>query len=826
MLALTFVGLAATACVLAPTIDPNSACVEDANGFSTLDADSDAGIPISLTISPKSETVDAFAAVHPATVGALSDDTATDGRYVLSCPQESGKKTVQFSISRPADLTAFGAEWVQLFPKDSWSNITNEYEPFSFNEFGAKIPLPEFRPTSDLSVDAANEPVLHVFMEVSGEGDYELKYGNPNLLSGGKWVAVEFKSTLLRVGAPWADCTGSALAAPSYAVGSIVPILFGGPNVNSIALKAGFPSYDDAIADLSGVSVPVQVVLGVFNADKTSYTSSTADGQCYKAGNACPENHNVCKPEYCEMDVWAAIIAGFKAASPGKVTVLGSIDASTSPSAYDDLAMDGFYGGEGALWSADPSPPYGAGEGWTLLLTQTHANDNFAGSVVPFKQTLNEDCVGEDCTTNAYARDWSDSGLNLVPKAGDEFMITSTVHNTYVTMTLNTWCAGSSWEDFSASGPCGGAGYHPGYGQGEVFNADGSSRGQMNFNGCSHAGNCYNGGGDGVAFSTHNVAANSYADCFGGCYNQVMGASFYWAAAEDNSDVMSVWFRPSDRRLTTEQVTVSAIGTPLFDEGAVDDASVYVTLASSDIGIWSPFAWYPSVSPSKWAAIVTEATDTSAIATLFDRGYGWVYLTSETGFATASTMTAQVLSAIEATATTRRLDGRRLEASRPFWGCDDTLFECRPICMKQIGVVTAKVSDKLCAGEPQDMCACTCYWDAEWTCEGSAVVCKARLGAGELKTVGDKVCETRGAPKPASSAELRVASKCEPVTEMRGSTPTAQCLDQWGTPEPTDAPTDAPADAPTKAPADVEQVPLLQESFASTFVLAAFALQA
>jgi hypothetical protein len=155
---------------------------------------------------------------------------------------------------------------------------------------------------------------------------------------------VEFKSTLLRVGDPWADCTGSTLAAPSYSVGSIMPVLFGGPNVNSIALKAGFPSYDEVIAELSGVSVPVKVVLEVFNAEKTSYTSSAVDSQCYKAGNACPENHAVCKPEYCEMDVWASIIAGFKgSSSPGMVTVLGSVDSSTKKSDYDDLDMDGFY---------------------------------------------------------------------------------------------------------------------------------------------------------------------------------------------------------------------------------------------------------------------------------------------------------------------------------------------------------------------------------------------------------------------------------------------------------------------------------------------------
>ena len=43
------------------------------------------------------------------------------------------------------------------------------------------------------------------------------------------------------------------------------------------------------------------------------------------------------------MDVWAAIIAGFKAASPGMVSVLGSVDSSTTTSAYDDLDVDGFY---------------------------------------------------------------------------------------------------------------------------------------------------------------------------------------------------------------------------------------------------------------------------------------------------------------------------------------------------------------------------------------------------------------------------------------------------------------------------------------------------
>jgi hypothetical protein len=248
---------------------------------------------------------------------------------------------------------------------------------------------------------------------------------------------------------------------------------------------------------------------------------------------------------------------------------------------------------------------------------------------------------------------------------------------------------------------------------------------------------------------------------------------------------------------------------------------VYVTLASSDLGLWSPFSWYPYVPPSKWAAIVTEATDTSAIATLFDRGYGWVFLTSETGFETKSSITSAVLDAIEATSTTRRLQSRRLLESAPFWGCDDTLFECKPICLKQMGAVTSKVSNALCAGAPMDQCKCLCYHETSWSCEGESVVCKARLGALELETVGDKVCEMRGAPKPASTAELRIASECKPMTDMRGSAPTAECLAQWGTPKPETA---APGTPDNQVPND-EPI-LLDESFAAGLALAAIALYA
>ena len=54
----------------------------------------------------------------------------------------------------------------------------------------------------------------------------------------------------------------------------------------------------------------------------------------------------MCDPTYCEMDVWAKLIADFKAASPGMVTVLGSVDATITAAArverYGCRAIESF----------------------------------------------------------------------------------------------------------------------------------------------------------------------------------------------------------------------------------------------------------------------------------------------------------------------------------------------------------------------------------------------------------------------------------------------------------------------------------------------------
>ena len=75
-----------------------------------------------------------------------------------------------------------------------------------------------------------------------------------------------------------------------------------------------------------------------------------------------------------------------------------------------------------------------------------------------------------------------------------------------------------------------------------------------------------------------------------------------------------------------------------------------------------------------------------------------------------------------------------------------TSFVYRPICLKKMGVTTTKVADSLCSAAPMDQCSCKCFHEAQWTCEGESVVCKAKFGAGELKTVGDKVSSTPTIP--------------------------------------------------------------------------------
>merc|ERR1712070_836193 len=59
--------------------------------------------------------------------------------------------------------------------------------------------------------------------------------------------------------------------------------------------------------------------------------------------------------------------------------------------------------------------------------------------------------MGKPSTTSLYARDWSASGVGLLPAPNDEFMIVNQKNSEYVTMTLKKWCAGAKWWESEMS---------------------------------------------------------------------------------------------------------------------------------------------------------------------------------------------------------------------------------------------------------------------------------------------------------------------------------------------------------------------------------------
>jgi len=246
--------------------------------------------------------------------------------------------------------------------------------------------------------------------------------------------------------------------------------------------------------------------------------------------------------------------------------------------------------------------------------------------------------------------------------------------------------------------------------------------------------------------------------------------------------------------------SVIAVSEPLFDSSMVDiEDTVYVTLLddADSIGVWTPFSWYPNVSPKKWAAMVTQAPLSAdaedpitgqvsdLVDILFDRGYGHVYLTTENDFTNPSPegFTKSLLKAIEdkmAPAAGRRLMDRELTVkSETFWQCDDTRFECRPACYQRRGFMTTKVLDRYCTDAPMDACSCKCYHSARWVCQGDKVVCEASYGAEEPRVVGDLLCTSRGTPKPAAAELARQAQQCDPLPTLKDGAPSQECLAIW-----------------------------------------------
>jgi hypothetical protein len=260
------------------------------------------------------------------------------------------------------------------------------------------------------------------------------------------------------------------------------------------------------------------------------------------------------------------------------------------------------------------------------------------------------------------------------------------------------------------------------------------------------------------------------------------------------------------------------VGEPLFDTSAVVAAGtpdLWITLndKSSKLGVWTPYSWFSSLTNSyvfsskNWGAIVTEVTAAadygtkkvtedpateSILTKLFDRGYGYIYMTTESLFATTSSQLASLITGIhkktakeEWAPPARRLsDAERVlqtqdnGVSVTQFECDDTLYECQPVCVETMGVTRSKVPVDKCSGVKPEECSCRCFYDAYWTCEDNTVVCKATITGGVEQAVGDLVCATRGTPKPTwdATAVERKAGECERLPVLREERPTQACL--------------------------------------------------
>jgi len=253
-------------------------------------------------------------------------------------------------------------------------------------------------------------------------------------------------------------------------------------------------------------------------------------------------------------------------------------------------------------------------------------------------------------------------------------------------------------------------------------------------------------------------------------------------------DKVDGYFFLHEGEIETEPNSVYVLGEPLLKTEDLTAIDTYVTLADNNIGVWNPYSWYPHIANDKWAAIVDEvASDdvSSTVSTLFDRGYGYVFVTDKAGFKTSSSYNTDMLAAIEAQKAKpvgRRLQERELSTSTYSWGCDDTRYHCSPVCLAQDGPVTSIASDAQCANAPVDPCQCQCYYSAEWICSNGEVACQATKGI-ETMIVGDLLCENRGTPKPTfeEMSNQRQAGECESLPTTRGEYPIAQCLTQWAT---------------------------------------------
>jgi hypothetical protein len=667
---------------------------------------------------------------HYATQGTLTGPV--DNRYKLSCAQPKGHKTLKVTVTRPKDmshpasgvgaLNYFQGEFVGLYQKDSFiQEKPAELEPYMYNDHGSIIPVSVLRtggatwPAADLLKDDLSRgefETLNVYMSVDKIGDYEFKYGNPNIrysddftdatkdmcdgikkengndvpdewkAACGTWTAIGF-DTVLRVGSPWKkdkqECMGTGADLDTAAVeqdsaGAILPLFMGHPNLASDKYDAFIGQLNLAKAATAAADkFTVYVVLDIFSPSAGSLEDTDADGEgdtvfasndakwttsdstyemCYSSGNKCPEKFRVCKTEYCHIDTWKSTITKLKASADKiDVKVLGNIDTAESTRSSELLKED-------------------------IAAYQKHFGASAGGFIDGFYFSEIDPDNNQGITTYADA-------------VSEKFIKTAAA----VTETGYTFT-----------------------GDADYF----------------------------VVFATGEWLKS-------GTYNPLTGG--------------------------------------IKESPVLDDVDVVIAVSASeaDKGNWVPYAWYPTYGPSSWGAIVTDvqAGSIATVAdTMFDRGYGYVYLQAgdaESKFTSATDTyfktLAEAIVAKNADITGRRLQALDNGVATYKWECDATQYECKPICSMQQGVVTRTVADSKCAGVAPDPCGCKCLFDAAWTCSGDDVVCQATNSLTlDRKTVGDLVCLGRGSEQPSiDSFTKRVAGACE-NKPVAGYYPSETCM--------------------------------------------------
>jgi len=743
-----------------------------------------------------------------------SDAIPTDAKFDGHDKWATVQKTIKVTITRPADLTEFGGEWVQSFPKDSWQNKTNEYEPYTFNDYGSKIPLSEFRDPDNLLVDDVGRkitldvqdfPQVNVFMRMDEDGDYEIRYGNPHLsyaydpkygsdanwlplgvleqhkkkcgtcasctpitdqatceaedectfsAADGKcevaistekrrWVAVEFKKSQLRVGSPWSNCddvAGVEGTSDYTSIGTIIPVYLGNPSLMIQAYKdlkdtlasayATNNCIGGSVADgTSGACVKTNVILAIFTDDADSSVQDggwtegpEADGVAgWSTTSPCPAGKQCAEKEIMHCDRrWQTGMA--------KTAANGCQMAS-----YDKC--------------------YSAGE------------------ACPLDHSV---CKKEYCELQR----WREI-IQGFDDLGDHVQVLGL---------LETKKTGTVTD-----GP----------------NEDGNDADGNSIVGKRIPRDTTEIQADITKYLTHTPGIDGFY------LNEAHGAT---ATVNGLMDIMAAH---------TSKFNVFGHGEPLFDQTAPNHAGapdVWVTLNARDssardqdphesrpsnnhtgLGFWTPFSWFSTLPTSTWGSMMYDV-DTEDVVDmlelLIDRGYGYVYLHSMSNYATESSHLQKFVTELGALSQQRRrldeireerrlsqLRGerpgeRRLQAvddgtTRRRWGCDETLLQCKPVCLETSGFVTNIVRSSECGNPVGEMseCSCPCFYDVHWACKGDEVVCMATRSGEAPAVVGELVCITRGAPKPDISSSERKAGVCEAgVRAPRGTNPTNLCF--------------------------------------------------